>query len=441
MMPGQRRSLLAILVSVLVLAMAAPVSATQGGPFTTWENGPPNDPNFFPIGVWAQVHTQAATHANMGMNMYWSLGGFGSMEQQLTAIRNAGLYAVAHQNDEMRTLLAQNSPLLNTVVAWMQQDEPDNAKSGGDPWRYIRPDDTLAIYNTIRTYDSSRPVFMNLGQGVAWDQWHGRGIYTGHWWDYPEYQKSADILSFDIYPASSTGATAGQLWRVAYGVKRLREWTDPDKPVWNIIEASRIREGRNEVTPHELRALAWMSIVHGSTGIGYFVHYWDADNRVTTNSLAGNPVLRPAVTALNAEITSLAAIINSPTVHDRVQVLMGNDADTISRDFGIDGIATMLKEQDGELYLFTVRMRESDSLGIFQLEGLDDRWKAHVIGEDRVIAINENGIFQDHYQGWDTRLYHIVPEPTAAALLLAGLAGVVFRRPRHSHTAGGAPVR
>ncbi|MEX0885028.1 MAG: PEP-CTERM sorting domain-containing protein [Phycisphaeraceae bacterium] len=416
---------------VVSLTLTTPAAATQGGPFTEWENGLPNDPDFFPLGVWAQVHSQAGFHAQMGMNMYWSLGGFGSVEQQLTAIRNAGLYAVAHQTSEMRNLLNQNHHLLGTVVGWMQQDEPDNAKSGGNPWRYIRPPEIQDNYDNIRLYDDTRPVFMNLGQGVAWDGWHGRGTYTNNPQDYPEYQKGADILSFDIYPAQSTNAaTAGELWRVAYGVKRLREWTDDDKPVWNIIEASPINTGNNEVTPHELRAEAWMSIIHGSTGIGYFVHQFGDGGH--TNSLWRNDVLRPAVTALNAEITGLARVINSPTIHD-VDIVQGNVQDSIATTYGIQRFGAMLKEQDGEYYLFTVRMRDSTGLGAFQIDALaGSNWEAHVLGEDRTLPVTDTGIFFDQYGGWDTRLYHIVQVPEPTSLTLLGVGGLLLLRRRRA---------
>ncbi len=428
----------AVAAGFVLLGLGASVGqATQGGPFTTWENGPPDDPAFFPLGVWAQVSTQAPVHADMGMNTFVALGGWRTAQGQLTNIRNAGLYAVAHQNPEMRSLLAEDHEILDTVIAWMQIDEPDNAKRNTtDPdiaWDYIRPPEIQARYADMHANDGTRPVFMNLGQGVGWDGWHGRGDYTGDWWDYPEYQKGADILSFDIYPASSTHtAVGGNLWRVAYGVKRLRQWTDDDKPVWNIIEASPIREGRNEVTPHELRAQAWMSIVHGSTGLAYFVHYWDEDGRVSTNHLASNDVLRPAVTALNAEITGLAPVINSDTIHNRVNVITGNTADAISNEFDIDGIATMLKSDgEGGYYLFTVRMREDAVLGAFQILGLGGGpWEAHVLGEDRVVPLNEQGVFSESYDGWDTKLYHIVPEPTTATLLLAGVGLALARRRR-----------
>ena len=85
-----------------------------------------------------------------------------------------------------------------------------------------------AINNTakrIQAADPSRPVMLNLGQGVAWDAWHGRGVRTNHPEDYIEYVKGCDIASFDIYPAvSMRKQTAGKLWYVGRGVARLCTW-------------------------------------------------------------------------------------------------------------------------------------------------------------------------------------------------------------------------
>src|SRR6187200_43199 len=65
----------------------------------------------------------------------------------------------------------------------------------------IRPEKIQEDYQKIRANDPSRPVFLNLGQGVAWDNYIGRGVRRNHPEDYPEYVKGADIVSFDIYPA------------------------------------------------------------------------------------------------------------------------------------------------------------------------------------------------------------------------------------------------
>jgi hypothetical protein len=81
-------------------------------------------------------------------------------------------------------------------------DEPDNAqplgKGYGPP---VLPAKIVEDYKRFRKADPSRPVLLNLGQGVAWDRYAGRGTRTNHPEDYPEYVKGCDIASFDIYPA------------------------------------------------------------------------------------------------------------------------------------------------------------------------------------------------------------------------------------------------
>ena len=73
---------------------------------------------------------------------------------------------------------------------------------------------------------------LNLGQGVAWDGWYGRGVRTNHPEDYSQYVRGGDIVSFDIYPAvHDKPAVAGKLWYVARGVDRLRGWAANERIV------------------------------------------------------------------------------------------------------------------------------------------------------------------------------------------------------------------
>src|SRR6185437_12356395 len=123
----------------------------------------------------------------------------------------------------------------------------------------------------LKQHDPAHPVFLNLGQGVAWDGWYGRGVRTNHPEDYREYLSGCDIASFDIYPATHENpAIAGNLWYVAQGVKRLVDWTGGNKPVWCCIEAA--ANGKLVPTAAQLRTEVWMAITSGATGIVYFCH-------------------------------------------------------------------------------------------------------------------------------------------------------------------------
>jgi hypothetical protein len=144
-------------------------------------------------------------------------------------------------------------------------------------------------------------VLLNLGQGVAWDNWIGRGVRRNKPEDYPEYVKGADIVSFDIYPAvHDHEEVAGKLEFVARGVERLRQWAGPNRTVWNCIEAARISNEKTKPTVEQIRSEVWMSILHGSRGIIYFVHQFKPN--FIEASLLEDSELLAGVTKINAQV-------------------------------------------------------------------------------------------------------------------------------------------
>jgi hypothetical protein len=197
----------------------------------------------------------------------------------------------------------------------------------------ILPSKIVEDYQAIKKADPSRPVLLNLGQGVAWDNYIGRGVRRNHPEDYPEYVQGCDIASFDIYPAVHRNPEiAGNLWYVGRGVERLIEWSKP-RTVWTCLECTRISNVDRKPTPHEVRCEAWMSIIHGSRGLIYFIHQFKPVFREA--ALLDDPEMLRAVTNLNHQITDLAPVINSPTIADAVHVV--TEADDAP-------IATMLKK-------------------------------------------------------------------------------------------------
>jgi hypothetical protein len=281
----------------------------------------------------------------------------------------------------------------------MHGDEPDNAQSRGPGKGYgppIPPQKIVEDYRRIAAADTSRPVLLNLGQGVAWDGWHGRGVRTNHPEDYPEYAKGCDIVSFDIYPAvHSRDAIAGNLWYVAQGVSRLRKWTQDRKIVWNCIECTRINNPNVKPTPHQVRAEVWMSIIHGSGGIIYFVHQFKP--KFIEAGLLADPEMLAAVTALNKQVHSLASVINSPTVVDAASVT--SSAPNVP-------VHVMVKRRDGATYLFAVSLYHEQTEAAFQVAGLGAESVAEALEEGRTIPV-KNGRFTDRFEGYDVHLYRI----------------------------------
>jgi hypothetical protein len=162
------------------------------------------------------------------------------------------------------------------IKGWAQQGEPDNSQKRNFGLLYNPPVDPARIkdrYEAMHKLDPERPVLLNLGQGVAWDNWKGRGNRTNHPEDYKEYVKGGDILSFDIYPVTHRHPEVkGRLEYVAHGVERVKSLVSPQQKVWNVIGVSRVNNPEVKPTPLQVRSQVWMSIIHGSRGIIYFVH-------------------------------------------------------------------------------------------------------------------------------------------------------------------------
>jgi hypothetical protein len=175
----------------------------------------------------------------------------------------------------------------------------------------IAPSEIIARYETVHGNDPSRPVFLNLGQAVANTDWIGRGSECSGPGrgdaDYPMYVMGADIVSFDFYPVSSHAS----LGLVAYGVDRLCEFTGYTKPVWNWIETTQITTDGAQPTPAQVRAEVWMSLIHGSLGIGYFAHEIDPFDET---GLLDDATMSAAVGDIDAEITELAPVLNTASI-------------------------------------------------------------------------------------------------------------------------------
>jgi hypothetical protein len=263
--------------------------------YAKWSHGPPSDPSFFPITVWLQSPSSAQAFAAIGINTYIGLYQ-GPTEMDLSTLKTASMPVACDQNAVGLAHLADP-----TILAWTQQDEPDNAQPlmGGGYGPCVPASTVVGLYDQMRMKDMTRPVFLNLGQGVAHDYigWGSQCAMT-HPGDYPDYIKGSDIISFDIYPMNETEPTvAGHPEFVAKGVDNLMQWSGAKKPVWNWIECTGISDPKGKPTPEVVKAEVWMSIVHGSMGIGYFVHQFQPT--FDEHALLDDPTMKAAVAAIN----------------------------------------------------------------------------------------------------------------------------------------------
>ena len=387
--------LLTCIVFFLSLVPAHSQNESNLNVYAQWKNGPSSDPDYFPIAVWLQDPKNAAKYKAAGINLYVGLWR-GPTEAQLSTLQKTGMQVVCDQNT---VGLAHKDD--RTIVGWMHGDEPDNAQPVTDPDTGERtygppvpPADIVADYEELKERDPSRPILLNLGQGVANDEWKGRGAW-GKQSDYLTYVKGCDLLSFDVYPVVGIRKTDGEnyLWYVPKGVDRLIEWSEGKKIVWNCIECTHISNEEKKATPHQVKAEVWMSIIHGSMGLIYFVHEFAP--QFNEDALLDDPEMLEAVTKLNNQIHALAPVLNSTTINGKVEVSV-SDPET--------PVDIMLKHYNGAAYLFAVGMRNNPTKATFILDDLPSETKIEVLYEDRTINA-VNGQFEDPFNAYDVHIY------------------------------------
>ncbi len=252
---------------------------------TSWENGLPDDPDYFPIAVWLQDPNDAPAYKEGGINLYIGLWQ-GPTEAQLTALNAAGMSVMCYQNS-----VGLNHISDSIIVGWTQQDEPDNAQADGSGGYNpcVNPAVIVNNYKSMQHNDPSRPVYLNLGQGVSYIDWVGRGTCRADTLSYPEYIQGCDIISYDIYPVTSKyDLVRNNLWYVSQGIDNLRRWSGDNKPVWCWIETTHINS-ENKPTPSQINAEVWMALIHGAKGFGYFCHVWVPEFNV--NALLDDPIM------------------------------------------------------------------------------------------------------------------------------------------------------
>lgn len=391
-----RNEIVGILMSFSMLARCAMAQTTaraaRANPYTAWTHGPSHSADYFPIAVWLQAPQNAQKFKAAGINTYVGLWQ-GPTEQQLAELKQTGMKVICDQNAVGLKHLDDD-----TIIAWMHGDEPDNAQqlpNGSGYGPPVAPDKIIADYQRIRQNDPKRPVMLNLGQGVAWDGWYGRGVRTNHPEDYPEYLKGCDIASFDIYPAVHDRAeVAGKLWYVPQGVDRLRRWSGDEKIVWNCIECTRISNTKVKPTPRQVEAEVWMSLIHGSRGLIYFVHQFQPN--FVEAALLTDPEMLLAVTKINRQITELAPVLNSPSITS-VNVSVSDPAVPVD---------VMMKRYNGFTYVFAVAMRDGTTQATISVADLANGMSVEVLDEARTVPSTQ-GSFTDRFQGYQVHRYRV----------------------------------
>jgi hypothetical protein len=354
-----------------------------------YSNGLPSAAGFFPICVWLQSPVHAAEYKAIGINTF--VGSEGTpTEDGLAQLEKNGISLMTDQTDATLQL-----PDIHVIKGWIQMDEPDNAQPDGKGGygACIPATQVVQRARDMKAKDSTRPVYVNFGMGVAATGWYGRGPNTGDVAYYDAAVQGSDIVSFDIYPTSINPhehAEKGRLQYVAEGVARLKNCAKEGQHVWTWLETTPFNNG-SPVQPADLHAEAWMALISGASGLGYFVHEFKPKFR--EDGIFDHPDIVDEVTKLNKTITDLAPVLNSPTIIDQVTV-----------DSTVP-ISILAKRDAANFYLFTVVLQNTPTAATFTFKSLP-QGSAEVLGENRSVEV-KNGVLSDSFPGYGVHLYKI----------------------------------
>ena len=370
------------------------------------------DPNFFPITVWWQGANDAATFKAAGVNTYVLPTTVSSTD--FAKYKAAGMKVICAQDAYM--LSQVKDP---TIYAWMPpMDEPDNASATYN--NSCTPiSDVMDAYNKMKAADPTHPVYLNLGMGVSYLNWVGRGGCRNEWWMYADtiigresdkngYLKACDIVSYDIYPMNSkytqelnatagTDVIQGNLYYVPKGIDSLYSWQKLKKrPVWTWIESTKFSSSpapSRKPTTTEVKAEVWMALIHEAKGVGYFAHV--ISPTFDSRALLKDAAMMSAITAINKQITSLAPVLNSTSLVGFASNVSANGAVPVD---------IMSKYYQGANYVFAVPMRDGSTTVEFTTTS--SAISVEVIGENRTIPM-VGGKFTDSFSAYQVHLYKL----------------------------------
>ncbi len=241
--------------------------------------------------------------------------------------------------------------------------------TGDEIFLYASVQQMDELYKTIRENDPDHPVYINL---MHQEIGHFEGVTT-----------VSDILSFCWYPIPDKPIASyiGLL-------RRLRNRVADRKPVWVWLQLYMGGERSRDPTPQELRCITYLVIVHGATGIGYFIYC----------SAGISQENKDALRKINLEIKELTPVILSPPTEQTI---------TARRVQGKGRVNILLKEYNGKKYLFAVNIEDAPVEVKFDLSStVFNTSEVNVLFEERRIKISDKS-FTDSFTGYGVHIYEI----------------------------------
>ncbi len=308
------------------------------------------------------------------------------------------------------------------ILGWDVFDEPD----GDGEWQsYSR---RMEIFEKtrkiIRKYDKTHPVFVNQ---VAWTM-PPNGPFWAMW------QHAGDISCHDNYPITTNRPQSlSGINGIPESVTLANMVNNQKKPVWLILQTFKDSGRWAYPTPAEIRSMVYASIVHGATGIDYFMidNYVGREGDIIGMSptpmsvypgqksslKADDAMMRKmkemwdCVAEINHEIEQLTPYILSPTSQDNFKVYIKGDVkyDSLEVDGQYlpsrDPIRALLKERNGKYVMMVVNLN-ADKMDVrVQLTAKNPVESVTPMFENRGSIVCTSNTFQDSFDAFAVHVY------------------------------------
>ena len=363
--------------------------AQNGDTMTRAEANGWNDPSFFPIAVWLSDPQHADELVAIGVNTY--LGIFADPGAINTAAA-AGVSIIPQANEWSAAEVLAETTGRDSVVGWLPHDEPELNLAFAT---------YMTSVSNIRALDDGRFVLTNFCHGIRRTVYYAGSTQSGTSTEMFDAVGANDAACVDQYCYTSPGIRGdpgpqgicdnfnfpdlhngtSYLWpgdyqdfekvdqAAAYGwqaqaLSSLYTEKGLHRPVWVAVETKMpfLSEANRDIVLYdEIRGAVWSAIGNGAKGILYFQHngFYGAPGTTdpgsyptidpntgilpddSTMSLVDcEAALRTYISTLNAQITSLAPVLNTQSY---------------VWDFSASGIETMLKVHDDFVYIFATK--------------------------------------------------------------------------------------
>jgi hypothetical protein len=358
----------------------------------------PTADSYFPIAVWGSYAHEADNVAEdqaVGLNTYvWvadSSAGF------MANIRNAGMHVIQDVGNQANIGVETSG--------WLLSDEIDM---------------TLGETACPSALDVLKAEIPGDHPGLAYDN-YGKGVIFWH----TDAQAACfvnfdDVNSADVYWFTDdnvcTSSSEGPRFYGLEGVRaltqaecrRARNYGDvvadmrrldalngsPRHPVWAFVEVGYPFGNGIGISPAQARAAIWHSLIAGARGLIYFQHSFSGPCQ-SHHSLRENGCNQPMITqitAVDVQITSLAKVLNSPSV--------------ASQFSASPSVRAMMKWNGSNLYVFAGSAENTSAGATFTLGCIGDA-TATVLGESRTLPVDDGSWTDDYADGNSIHIYRI----------------------------------